>query len=391
MSSPRRRYFRARSAGFVALLAALVWLAILSCSSDPTSTLGHDSDLLGTGPGTVYQDTIGIFGDTTYAMHTPIATATDLQAGNDSLYQHIMVLQPGFAKLSTNPGDTLRTVQTANLHLSTGKLTEVFPVRFYELGYSYTEGDTIVGLDTLTTDAAIPDPAHGGTIERNLDVTDQAYPIPTALAQTWIRDHTTRRAIAIVYTDAANYRVASIPSSEATDHPYLQVFFTDGNQRAYDIRDDATAYLPNFTPSHLVVSDGYPRRVYLRIHLDRLAKDSAVHTARIRFHIVPGTLRGKETTLILYIPDSTNPYSPKFKTGQRIIEKTLVDTDQTVEFPMTNAIFLVLQKKLKNNGFAIRFKDENTELRQVELYGSSAPDSLRPQVFVTSSTPAVFP
>jgi hypothetical protein len=29
-------------------------------------------------------------------------------------------------------------------------------------------------------------------------------------------------------------------------------------------------------------------------------------------------------------------------------------------------------------------------LRQVELYGSAAPDSLRPKVFVTTSTPAVF-
>jgi hypothetical protein len=194
-----------------------------------------------------------------------------------------------------------------------------------------------------------------------------------------------------VCTDTVNVRVATFPSQDASDdQPTLQVNFVGGILRSYAIRDDATSYRPTTTTSNLVVSDGYPRRVYVRAQLDSLSSDAAVHTARIRFHIVPGTLLGTNTALILYIPDSTDPASADFKIGQRITETTIDDTFDVLEFPMTNAIFLVLQGTLKDNGFAIRFKDENTELRQVELYGSSAPDSLRPQIFVTSSTPAVF-
>jgi hypothetical protein len=57
---------------------------------------------------------------------------------------------------------------------------------------------------------------------------------------------------------------------------------------------------------------------------------------------------------------------------------------------MTNAISLMLQGTLENNGIVVRFDAENSELRQVQFYGSSAADSLRPRVFVTSSTPADF-
>lgn len=379
------QYFRARVTA--ALLIGGTWLALLSCSSDPTSTLGSDNKLIGSEPGTVYQDTIGVSGDTTYAFKTPIAIDTDLEVGDDGLYTHIMILQPGFI-LKT--GDINRTVQTAAFHFTTANVTGNFPVRFYLLEHSYTEGDTIGGLTALADSMAIRDPV-AGSIERHLETATPLYPIPAALAQEWIRDSTKRKAIAIVYTDTANKRVTTIPSQNAaTGHPYLQVNYTDGIQRSYDIRDDATAYLPDVTTSNLVMSDGYARRVYFRAELDSLAKDSAVHSAIVRLHIVPNSLLGKLTSLILYIPDSTDPKTAAFKTGQRIDEVAIDSTSTVLSFPMRNAIFLVLQKKLKNNGFAIRFANENTELRQVELYGTGEPDSLRPKIFVTSSTPAVF-
>jgi len=71
-------HLRARAAVFFALFTAAAWLALLSCSSDPTSTLGSDSDLLGSEPGAVYEDTIGVLDDTTHAMHTPIAAASTM-------------------------------------------------------------------------------------------------------------------------------------------------------------------------------------------------------------------------------------------------------------------------------------------------------------------------
>jgi hypothetical protein len=383
-------HWRARAAVFATLLAAGAWLALLSCSSDPATSLGSDSDLLGSEPGTVYQDTIGVLADTVYAFDTPIASDTDLEVGNDSLYTHIIVLQPGFSDLQS--GDVSRTVQSAALHFTTTNVSGNFPVRFFGMGagHTYTEGNTFSGLDTLTDADAILDPV-ANSIDRHLETATPLYPIPALLAQEWIRDSTKREAIAVVYADNVNYRVTTIPAKEAgAAHPYLQVNYVGGIQRAYDITHDATAYRPNFTTQNLIVSDGYARRVYFRTQLDALARNSAVHTATIRFHIVPGSVKGTTTSLILYIPDDTNPADADFKTGQRITEQAVDDTDTVLEFPMTNAIFLILQDKLKDNGFAIRFANENLELRQIELYGTDAPDSLRPQVFVTSSTPADF-
>lgn len=357
--------------------------------------MGSRSDLLGSEPGTVYQDTLSVFGDTTYAMRTPIAVATTVETGYDLFFDRTMVLDVGFEALSTNPGDTLRTVATASIHLSTGSLTQSFPVRFYGLGRRYTEGDTLSDLSYLTNADAIVD-TLAGTIERHLEAASQVYPIPASLAQRWIRYPKSREAIAIVYTDTANQRVAAVPSSEETSgRPYLLVNFTDGRSRSYEVANDATLFRPRSATSNLVVSDGYARRVFLHMPLDSLAKDSAVHTAHILFHVVPNTFYGtkKDTTsfdMILYIPDSTDPASASFKTGQRIIDQSVASGQTTLDFPMTNALFLILQGKLKNNGFAIRCADENTIARQIELYGSSAPDSLRPRVFITASTPAVF-
>jgi hypothetical protein len=115
-----------------------------------------------------------------------------------------------------------------------------------------------------------------------------------------------------------------------------------------------------------------------------------VHTARVRFHIVPGSALGDNTTVVVYVPDSTDPASKAFLTGQAVTEETFALTDETLEFPVTNAIFLTLQGTLKDNGFVVRFKFENTELRQLELNGSAAVDSLQPRVYITSSTPAEF-
>ena len=392
-------HLRARAAVFFALFTAAAWLALLSCSSDPTNTLGSDSDLLGSEPGTVSQQPIDVFADTVYAFNTPIAVDTDLEVGDDSLYTHTIILQPGFGDL--NSGDQNRTVRHAALHLFTGNVEGSFPVRFYKLGHTYNEGDTI-SLGSLPDSTLILDP-DSLTVERRLEKAKPLYGIPASLAQDWIRKPETRQAIAIVYTDHSNRRIATVPAREVTDgHPYLQVEYTDNSTGTYNIIDDATLYTPRFSTPNLIVSDGYARRVFLKVATDSLAKDSAVHTARLRLHVVPESLIGTALTddtppvrvdgirLILYIPDSPDPANPAFKTGQRIIEVLLRAEQDTVQFSMTNAIFLVLQGSLKNNGFAIRVRDENTELRQVEFYGTGAPDSLRPTCSVTTSTPADF-
>src|SRR5262249_30634597 len=138
--------FRARAAAFALLAALGAWLSLLSCSSDPTNSIGSDSDLLGSKPGTVYEDTLGVLDDTTYAMNTPIAVASTIETGYDAVYNRTMIIDVGFSTLSEHPTDTLRTVRSASINLSTAKLTQVFPVRFYGLNRRYTEGDTLSTL-----------------------------------------------------------------------------------------------------------------------------------------------------------------------------------------------------------------------------------------------------
>jgi hypothetical protein len=208
--------------------------------------------------------------------------------------------------------------------------------------------------------------------------------------QGWVRNDSTRTAIAILYTDSSD-RLATFNSVESTtDKPVLQVNYTDGFQRTFKASADAIFVRPRASTSNLLVSDGYVHRVWFRVRLDELAEQSAVHTARARFHLVPGTLVGTNTFVEVYVPDSPDPTEKGFTTGQRVTNAGILDGDDVVEFPLTNSIFLTLQGTLDDNGFVIRMRSENTEVRQIEFYGSSAPDSLRPRVYITSSTPADF-
>ena len=386
MKFPHHVSLRARVLAFTAALAALALSALPSCSSDPESALGSESDLLGSEPGTVYQDTIGVFEDTVYVMGTPIAGEEALEFGRLDGYDRAMVLQPGFAELVA--ADTTRTVVTARLRLSAAEIDGSYPARFYTLANSYSQGDAIATLDTV---APIVHPVSGSP-ERNLQALPRSYMLPPELVQDWIRKRTPRVAMAVLYTDAFNDRVATFVAQDADSaRPRLEVTFADSVRTNYYIRADATVYTPLTTTSNLVISDGYARRVYLRVRLDELADDAAVHTAKIRLHLVPGTVLGENTTAVIYIPASTDPADPDFKGGQLVTEKDFVEGDELLEFSLTNAIFLILQGTLVDNGFAIRFRDEGTELRAVEFYGTDAAiDSLRPRVYVTTSTPAVF-
>ena len=380
------RSVAARAVACRAVLALAASLALVTCSSDPPSPVGSESDLIGSEPGTVYQDTISGFADTVYAYDTPIASDTDLEIGRSDGYTRTIILQPGFSGVTS--GEKALTVESAFLRLQPVSVTGSFPARFYRLSDKYAEGDSIGSLDTL---AVIVDPTTGSPT-RALQTFPETYPLPPALVQGWIREDTVRTAIAVVYTDDVNDRLATFSSQNAaTDRPVLTITYVGGTQKTYAISGDATFIRPTGTTSNLIVADGYVRRVYFRVHLDELASDAAVHTARVRFHIVPGTALGdNNTTVVVYVPDSTDPASSSFLSGQPVTEKTFDLTDETLEFPVTNAIFLMLQKTLKDNGFVVRFKFENTELRQLELYGSAAADSLRPRVFITSSTPAEF-
>jgi hypothetical protein len=346
--------------------------------------LGSDDDLISSKPGDISEDTLDAFGDTVLVYGTPLASDSVLELGRVSGYERTMVMQVAFDGAA---GDAAKTVQTAFLRLTASDVDGVFPARFYSLTEPYAQGDSIPSLDTL---AVIVDPTSGSP-NRNMQTVPRDYALPPALVQGWIRDQIARTAIAVVYNDAATDRIATFKSFENPGaSPQLVVNFVGGTTSFYDVEDDATVFRPTTTTPNLVASDGFVRRVYFRIPLDQLEDEAAIHNARVRLHIVPGSVLGGNGNLIVFIPVSPDVTSEEFLSGQLVTAPSFQASSEFIEFGMTNAIALILVGTLENNGVTVRFDAENSELRQVEFYGSSAPDSLRPRIFITSSTPADF-
>ena len=376
-----------RVCAYAALLAAF---AMVACSSDPPSPLGSDNDLPSSTPGVVFDDTLDLDGDTVLVYHTALANDTVLEFGRPSAvppvpeYQRAMVLQIDWAGASN---DAAKTVQSAVLRLTADDVDGAFPARFYQLSEPYAEGDSLPSLDTL---AVIVDPTNGSA-DRTLQTLPREYPLPPALVQGWVRDEVDRNAIAILYPDDVNDRIATFKALEAArDRPQLIVQYVGGTSSIFRDNADATFVRPAANTSHLVISDGYVRRIHFKLPLDRLTDRSAVHSARVRLYIVPGSTLGTSPNLIVFIPKSSDPTSVDFTQGQLVTTVKYQASADYMEFTATNAIALMLQGTLDNNGFVVRYDAENSKLRQVEFYGSNAPDSLRPRLLITSSTPADF-
>lgn len=377
-----RRFFGAswsRAAVFAFVLAAF---AIAACSSDPPSPLGDD--LVASVPGVIFEDTLEIFADTTFAYATTLASDSVLEFGRVSGYQRSMIIQISFAGASSY---VTSTVQSAVLRLTADDVDAPIPARFYRMSDAYAEGDSVPSLDTL---AVVVDPDTGSP-NRTLQTVPREYPIPPSLVQGWIRDEIERTALAIVYTDDTIDRIATFKALQAArDRPQLVVTFVGGATAIFRANGDATFVRPTTTTSNLVVSDGFVRRTYFRIPFDQLEDDAAIHNARVRIHIVPGSAMGGDPNLIVFVPESDNPDSEDFLAGQLVTAISFLPSGDFVEFGITNAVALTLQGTLEGNGVVIRFDAENSALRQVQLYGSDAPDSLRPRLYITSSTPADF-
>lgn len=377
----------ARVRAYAALLATF---AIVACSSDPPSPLGSDNDLPSSTPGVVFDDTLDLDGDTVLVYYTALANDTVLEFGRPSAvppvpeYQRAMVLQVDWAGASN---DAAKTVLSAVLRLTADDVDGTFPARFYQLSEPYAEGDSLPSLDTL---AVIVDPTNGSA-ERTLQTLPREYPLPPALVQGWVRDEADRNAIAILYPDDVTDRIATFKALEAArDRPQLIVQYVGGTSAIFRVNADASFVRPAANTSHLVISDGYVRRIHFNLPLDRLTDRSAVHSARVRLYIVPGSTLGTSPNLIVFIPKSSDPTSVDFTQGQLVTTVKYQASADYMEFTATNAIALMLQGTLDNNGFVVRYDAENTKLRQVEFYGSDAPDSLRPRLLITSSTPADF-
>lgn len=372
--------------------AALVLIAVFTaCTSDDDTPLGSEfiGDLLGSEPGTAFQDTIPItYGDSVLPFYYLIENLGTMDLGRKNGYDRVMVLKADFS----NPGlDTSKVVQSADFRIRIADTSEnrIIKAVFYSLGTSYTEGDTISTLDTL----AVIIPPGAASPVRTMQQFPRDYPLPPDLVQDWIRGDVLHNGIGIIFTelpsDTASIKFYSSETPTSSNRPTIRTFFAGGDTTVYKISDDGTLVRPNTTTPNLIISGGFARRIYFPVDLSQVNDSAAVHYAAVTFNFVPGTTFGADQSVLLYVPDSADPNDAGILNGQLVAEATLDSELGKLEMPLTNVLLSILADNVPDNGFILRFVSETKEVKQAAFYPSSN-DSLRPRVVLTYSTPAEF-
>jgi hypothetical protein len=376
-----------RSRFFLFVLAALT--AVFACSDSDDTPLGSefiDDGLLRSRPGVVFEDSIDVSGDTVVTLYTTIGKEPYLELGNRDGYDRTILVKADFS----SPGDDVqKTVEKAELRLRISEdadYADQIDARFYLLGTPYDEDSLVVTLDTTEV---IPD--ETGAANRTLTLGDRLHWLPPDLVQAWIRGDSVHNGIAVVGIDAAGtmVKIGSRQSSSSDQRPLIEVVFTDQTKSNYYMSEDGTFVRPTSQTDNLIVSDGYVRRTYFQVDLSQVDDSAAVHDARVVFHIVPGTVFGANQTVLLYVPNDSDPTDPDFLTGQGVNRKTIDASSGTLEITIKNTLLDILAGTVKDNGFVLRWNSENTEVRQAELY-TSGDGPLRPKVYITYSTPTEF-
>ena len=374
-----------RSRIFLAVLAAVVGL--LACGDSDDTPLGSEfiaDGLLGSKPGVVFDDSIDVSGDTVYTYYPLIDRATYLETGILKGYQRTTLLRADF---STAGADTDRTVVQAALRINIVEFVDYVSqlrARFLQLGIEYNEGDSVAVLDTTTV---IPDPDTGAK-ERDLAFGTLSYELPNALVEGWITGDSVNNGIAIVYSDTGD-KLMGIDSRESAEDPSILVNFDDGESTNYRVTDDGFYTRPMSSTSELVISDGFVRRIYFQVNLSQVDDSAAGHDARVVCNFVPNSVFGTNQNVFLYVPNSPDPDDPGFLVGRGVTTRTLDPSSGVLELPLTNVLLLILSGEVPDNGFVLRWEQENIEVRQAEFY-TSAHALLKPKVYLTYSTPADF-
>jgi len=371
---------------FFWLVLAVVTLP-LACGDSDDTPLGSEfiGDILGSTPGHAFEDSLDIpAGDTSYVFYSMIDQQGFLRVGIDRGYEQASIVRANF---SSAGNDTLRTVDRATLRLTimqgSGLVDDIL-AKFYELAQPYEEGDS---LETLDTTFVITDPGNNDAEVRQLSFGTLAYELPAALVQSWIRGVTPNNGIAMVYAGVLE-ELGGIFSSEGLEPPSLQVFFTDLSNTLYPVTNDGIFTRPLTTTDNLVISDGFVRRVWLPLDLSAVDDSASINEANLVLKVVPGSVFGISQSVELYVPNSSDPSDSEFLRGQGVTRTTIADSTDLV-LPVTNVLLDILSGRLENNGFALRYLSENTEVRQAEFY-TTANVALRPKIYVIYSTPAEF-
>ncbi len=386
----------AKRSSFVCWLvaAALGGITIAGgCSSDPNTPLGESfvvDSLIRSRPGEVVEDTIVVTsGDTTFAVNSYYAIlltydTPQMVIGRNDDFQSTMLVRVDFSKAGA---DTLKTVTTAELTLPPDPTTQTgsLGALFYEMLVPFETGDTLTSLSLAAS--PIPD----GTlinVDRTMSVFPREYALPPLLVQAWIRGDSTHNGIAIVLNDPTTTREMTFATRTNSDNPFLRVLFSDATQTSYRFLADGTFAQDLSTTSDLRVSDGDTKRAYLPVPLSGLATEIILHQAKLVLHIASAS--EAQNQVDLYAPADSVVGSTGILKGTSVTSQ-LADTSGVVEFSIRNIVASFLADPSKNHGFVVRYLQEGNSNRRIDFFSSAAPDSLKPRMVFTYSTPATFP
>lgn len=379
---------------FVYFCCVLVTALAAACSSDPDTPLGAsfvDDGLIGTETGAVSQDTITVdSGDTTFVTSSVLTKAASMSLGRKPDVETSPVVRFDFSDLGA---DTLKTVDSAVVRLTFDdqSVTDVLTAEFFELTDLLDELDPINVLNVGAT--PIPDGAMNTL--RTMSVFPPTYPILPSLAQDWLTGAVPHNGIAVILNDTTTTIELAFSSREnvtSSERPSLTLFFSDGTDTRLDAVADGTFVNELTSTTHLRLSDGVTRRIFLPIALPAIGTETLLHNATFRLHIVPGTVSDPagNLTASLYVPADSIIGSTGFLAGTDV-ETVFFAEDGTIEFPARSILADLIAGTVDNNGFVMQYTLENTSTRRIEFYGSSAVDSLRPSLTFTSSEAPDFP
>lgn len=372
---------------FVTLVIVVALGVGFGCSSDENSPLGTEfviDSLILSGPGEVFIDFLFIGGDdTTFVTNSHIPDLTILSQGRDPFFESSMIVRVDFTPQGIDPQ---KTVNRAELRLvMSSPVADTIRVIFFDMTRPYVEGDT---MTVLSLGAVIPD--DGGVTDRVLALATTRYELPDQLVQDWIRGDQTHNGIAVVMNQSGSKTVL-FGAREGADAPNLLVVFTNGDQTTYPVSDDGTFVAALNPPSDLGIGDGRIRRVLLPFNIGGVDSTILIHNALLEIHTVPSSSSGGDVTATLYAPESLDISDPGIVQGALISTQTIDLDDNRLRFPVSNILADFIASGQDKQGFVLQYALEKTSNRQIEFYGSSAADSLKPVIILTISNAPTFP
>ncbi|MEE9270427.1 MAG: hypothetical protein V3V49_09210 [Candidatus Krumholzibacteria bacterium] len=373
----------------------LATLAVTGCSSDPDSPLGTDfadGGLIGSDPGTVFQDTVTItFGDSNFVTSAVLSAANKITVGRLGDTETAMLLRFNFSNATAE--DKAKQVTDAFLSLSPDDMSDndSFNVQFISMldSLSNTLSDTLTSLNLAAT--AIPDPGNSGAVDRTMSVGSTFYRLEPDSVETWIFNEG-HNGIAIVLMDATTAKELSWKSKEqGAGKPFLRVVFNDATETRYQIGNDGTFVTLLNPSSNLRISDGVRGRFFLPIDLSGFDTRSIVHDAILTLSVLPGSFTVGDQSVLIYAPTETSLAASRRLAGAGSVV-TIDGTPKTVvRFRVREVIEEFIASPSTNHGLVVRFTLENSQIRQAEFFNSTAAPGLKPFLSLTLSDAPTFP